>query len=323
MEPVKIWIIDEEWPEYENETAILKQAFPNCVIKHSTYDFDKDMETFGKEADIILAQIYADFPATQIAKLHKCRGIAVYGGGYDRIDIKAARNKNIGVTNVQGYCAEDIADYVMAAIYSVCKPLYNYLPKVEQGLWGAQAVDQKNIHRISAKTLFVAGFGGIGKVVAKQALAMGLKVIAYDPYVDDKVMKDMKVIPVGINEGFAEADFVSIHIKCTEKTTKLIGKKYFSLMKSTAYLINTSRGKILEEEELIDAVNQKVLAGAFLDVVTAEPPTGNEKIFHTKNINVTPHICYISHESYVELKERTAYNAIKMFRGELPADLVN
>lgn len=323
MQPVKVWIIDEEWPEYEFETAVLKRELPNCIIKHSTYDYDKDMASFGKDADIILAQIYADFPAEQIAKLQKCKGIAVYGGGYDRIDIKAARSKHIGVTNVQGYCAEDIADYVMASIYTVCKPLTNYLPRIEQGLWGAQAVNQAGIHRISAKTLFIAGFGGIGKVVAKKALSMGIKVMAYDPFVTDEVMKAMQVIPVGINEGFAEADFISVHIKCTEETTGIIGKKYFSLMKPTAYLINTSRGKILNEAELIEAVNQNQLAGAFLDVVTAEPPTGKEAIFHTKNINVTPHICYISHESYKELKERTAYNAIKMFRGETPKDLVN
>ncbi len=323
MNNVKVWIIDEEWPDYKAETAVLQKELPNCEIRYSTYDFAKDLAEFGQYADIILAQIYVDLSAEVINKLQNCKGIAVYGGGYDRVDIVAARAKGIGVTNVHGYCIEDIADYVMAVIYSVCKPLTGYSDSIAKGLWGAKAVAGKVMHRISAKSLFIAGLGLIGTGVAKKAQQMGMKVMAYDPSVSPEQMKSLGITPVSMEEGFTKGDFISVHIKCTEATTNLITKKYFSLMKPTAYLINTARGKILNEADLIEAIKAKQFAGAFLDVVTVEPPTGEEAIFHTDNITVTPHICYISEESYKELKERTAYNAIKMLRGEIPADLVN
>ncbi|WP_196594030.1 C-terminal binding protein [Pectinatus sottacetonis] len=323
MKPVKIWIIDEEWPDYEHETALLKQELPGCEIRYSDYDYEHDLEEFGKYADIILAQIYVKLNAAVIDKLECCKGIAVYGGGYDRVDIKAARAKGISVTNVHGYCTEDIADYVAAAIYSVCKPLSNYNDSITQGLWGAQAVKNNIAQRVSAKTLFIAGFGTIGREVAKKAQQLGLNVLVYDPFVSQDTMLAADVTPVTLCNGFKQADFISIHIICTDATTNLITSKYFSLMKKTAYIINTARGKILNEQDLITAVENGEIAGAFLDVVTIEPPTGQEKIFHTKNITVTPHICYISQESYKELKERTARNAVKMLHGEIPADLVN
>lgn len=323
MKPVKIWIIDEEWPEYEYETALLKKELPSCEIHYSDYNYIQDLDSFGRYADIILAQIYVNIDATVINKLQCCKGIAVYGGGYDRIDIKAARAKGISVTNVHGYCTEDIADYVAAAIYSVCKPLNNYNHAIAHGLWGAQSIKDNIARRISARTLFIAGFGIIGREVAKKAQQLGLKVLAYDPFVSQDTMLAADVTPVSLADGFEQSDFISIHIICTDATTNLITDKYFSLMKKTAYIINTARGKILNEHDLINAVENKTIAGAFLDVVTIEPPTGQEKIFHTKNITVTPHICYISQESYKELKERTAHNAIKMLHGEIPADLVN
>lgn len=320
---IKVWIIDEEWPDYEAETAVLKKELPGCEIRYSNYDFAKDLEEFGQYADIILIQIYVDMTADIINRLQNCKGIAVYGGGYDRVDIAAARAKGIGVTNVHGYCVEDIADYVMSAIYSVCKPLTGYAQAIADGLWGAQAVKDRIAHRISARRLFIAGLGMIGKGVAQKALQMGIEVMAYDPFVSDEDMRAMGVQPVSMEEGFSQADFVSVHIKCTEETTNLITKKYFSLMKPTAYLINTARGRILNEADLIEAVKSGRIKGAFLDVVTSEPPTGSEEIFHTPGITVTPHICYISDESYRELKQRTAYNAIKMLRGRATPDLVN
>mgnify|MGYP000996198907 FL=1 len=118
------WIIDEEWSDYEIEIEILKETFPDCEIKMSNYNYKEDLEKFGYKADGILAQVYADIPKTTIDKLENCKGIAIYGGGYDRVDIKAARDKGIPVTNVQGYCAEDLADYIIAAIFLFNKKIY-------------------------------------------------------------------------------------------------------------------------------------------------------------------------------------------------------
>lgn len=99
-----VWIIDEEWPDYQVEEELLARELPDARIRHSTYDYEADLKAFGCRADIILAQIYVPLPAATIEKLECCKGIAVYGGGYDRVDIAAARQKGISVTNVSGYC---------------------------------------------------------------------------------------------------------------------------------------------------------------------------------------------------------------------------
>ena len=171
------WIIDEEWSDYEIEIEILKETFPGCEIKMSNYNYKEDLEKFGYKADGILAQVYADIPKTTIDKLEHCKGIAIYGGGYDRIDIKAAKNKNISVTNVQGYCAEDLADYIIAAMYLFNKKIEYFYNNLDSKFWGAPAVKQ-NIKRLSNQKLLIIGFGTISKILAKRVSALGLKVLA-------------------------------------------------------------------------------------------------------------------------------------------------
>lgn len=317
-----VWIIDEEWPDYEVEEEMLARELPGAEIRHSSYDYAKDLQAFGYRANIILAQIYVPLPAETIEKLECCKGIAVYGGGYDRVDIAAARQKGISVTNVSGYCVEDIADYVLAAIFRFSKRLDGYGPQLAAGQWGAQAVTQP-VHRLSAQTLFIAGCGRIGLYVGEKAEKLGLRVLGYDPFVGAERMAVRGIQKVSLAEGLAAADFVSVHIKYDETTEGFLGAEEFSIMKPTAVLINTSRGRVLREEELLVAIRQKRLAGAVLDVISQEPPTGRELALHTPNILVTPHISYISAESYRDLKQRTVKNALAMLHGAEPADLVN
>ncbi len=317
-----IWIIDEEWPDYNDELKLLQQSLPEAVIRYSSYDYQADLAAFGYRADIILAQIYADIPADVIDRLENCKGIAVYGGGYDRVDIKAARAKGISVTNVNGYCVEDIAEYVLAAIFHGAKQLTQYHTAIENSKWGAQAVATP-VHRLNGQTLFIAGCGRIGRFTGQKAKALGMRIIAYDPFVDKQTMAAAGIEKVSLAEGFRAADFVSVHIKCDKTTENLLNGKYFSLMKPTAYLINTSRGRVLNEPDLIAAIKNKQLAGAILDVITQEPPRGSEDIFHVPGILITPHISYISEESYTELKQRAVANALAMLDGQQPADLVN
>ncbi len=317
-----VWIIDEEWKDYEEDKAILAKELPNAEVRFSSYDYEKDLEEFGKDADFILAQIYVPIPEEVINKLTKCKGIAVYGGGYDRIDIKAARAKGISVTNVSGYCIEDIAEYVMAAIFKYGKMLDGYGETMAAGNWGAQAVDEP-IHRLSTRTLLIAGCGRIGSHVGKLAQKLGMTVLGYDPYVSKERLAERGIEKVELEEGFRKADYISVHIKLDEKTKGVIGKDLFDVMKPDAILVNTSRGAILDEAALIEAVKAGKLGGAVLDVVTNEPPSVDDPILHTPGIQVTPHISYISKESYSELKRRTVYNGLAMFRGQDTPDLVN
>lgn len=321
-----IWIIDEEWKDYDLEFEILEKKYPGVEIKCSTYDYEEDLKEFGYKADGILAQVYANIPRSTIEKLENCKGIATYGGGYDLVDAVAAREHNISVTNISGYCAEDLADYVVASMYFANKKIAQYSQRVQEdtknGIWGAMAVD-RNIPRLSTQTLYIVGLGVIGKEVAKRATALNIDIIAYDEYFDAKYMEELGVRKVEWEEGFKEADYVSINLKGSEENRDRFGMKEFKLMKKTAWLINTSRGKLIDEEDLIKAIKEKEIEGAILDVIKDEPPTGKENILNCENIFVTPHISYISIESFRALKEYALENIIAMIDGREPRDLVN
>lgn len=321
MKPL-FWFIDEEWKDYDIETAVLREQYPDCELKFSNYDYERDLEEFGYRADAIIVQVYAQIPASTIQRLQNCKGIAVLGGGYDRIDTAAAREKGIGVTNVQGYCAEDLADYVLAAVFHFYKGLTKYQSRLQNGAWGAQAVERLP-KRISQSTLLIVGCGRIGLTVAKRCQSLGMKIIGYDPDRDAAFLNEQGVEKVSLEEGLRLADYVSVNVRLDESTTGLLGEREFSLMKKGAYLINTARGAVLKEDELIRALETGVIAGAVLDVITHEPPREHEPIFSAPNCIVTPHVSYISQESFEELRGRAAWNAIKMLRGERPADLVN
>lgn len=318
-----IWIIDEEWKDYEIETQLLKSSFPDCIIKHSRHDYKDDLEAFGKKADAILAQIYVNLPKTTIDKLENCKVISVYGGGFNRIDLDAVKNKGIIATYVPGYCTEEVSDQVILFIYYFAKKINSYNEPVKKGFWGAQTVDYNNMpKRIKGSILYLIGFGRIAKTVARKAMSLGMEVIAYDPYINVEEMKKMGVKKVEWEEGLKVCDFVSIHTPLTDETKNMIGKKEFELIKKDAVLINVSRGEIIDEKELINAVKNGVIAGAGLDVVVNEPPEPDREIFKCENILVTPHVSYISHESLTELKTRATNNVITALKGQKPKDSI-
>ncbi|MGA2080349.1 MAG: C-terminal binding protein [Holophaga sp.] len=317
-----IWIIDEEWPDYGVEKGMLEALYPDCVIRYSKYDYQKDLETYASLADVIMAQIYTRITSDVIKKLLKCKGIAIYGGGYDRVDIKAAREMGISVTNVSDYCKEDVADYVMAGILHFNKKILNYSHCMNKGIWGAQAV-QSPVRRIQGSALLIIGLGRIGRVVAVKGKGLGMKVLAYDPYVDAKTMAQLGVEKTSWATGLNCADFISINAILNEETLGMIKYEDFLIMKRSAYLINSARGKIIVEQDLVKAIKEGLISGALVDVIENEPPAMNEDIFRHDNIIVTPHISYISQESYADLKTRTVENAVSMLEGRRPKDLVN
>lgn len=320
MKPL-IWIIDEEWPDYIIEEEMLERSFPGCVIKHSGNDYEKDIDDFGKNADAILCQVNIHISKEIIEKLSKCKVISIYGGGYDRVDVAAAKAKGIKVTFVPGYCNEDVSDYVIAAIYFLNKNLHFYIKNSNNGLWGAQAANRVG-KRIKASTLLIIGFGRIGRIIAEKAQSIKMEVIVYDPYVKDQVFKECHVKPVDLEAGLKMADYITINTKYSEETKALISKEEFQMMKNTAYIINASRGKVINEKDMIEAVKNKVIAGAVLDVIENEPPGKSEEIFSCENIFVTPHVAYLSTESLEELKRRGAGNLIKVLNGESTSDEV-
>lgn len=315
-----IWIIDEEWPGYELEKKAVYDAYPDCDLRFSKNDYAADLEEFGKNADAIICQISVDMGRETIEKLEHCKVISVYGVGYNNVDTEAAKKKGIKVCNVPGYCAEDVSDYVIAAIYERCKLWKEYSP--EDGLWGAQAASQPE-YRISSQKLLILGFGRIGRMIAKKALKAGMQVEIYDPYVSAEDAEQAGTKKVDLREGLAWADFVSLNMILCEETKHMISEKELALMKNTAYIINASRGGTLDTDALIKAVQKGQIAGAVLDVLEEEPPQADAPVLRCPGIKITPHISFYSEDSLNELQESAAKNALRILAGEDIAEIVN
>lgn len=320
MNPM-FWIVDDEWAEHELESAMLTESVPSCEVRLTKDNFREDLEAFGTEADILLVQITYPITEEVLRSLKHCRGIAVFGSGYNNVDIQAAKACGIPVTNVNGYCAEDIADYVLAAILHFNKRLPAFSQRIGSGEWGANAIHTK-IHRVSTRSLMLLGFGRIGSVVAKKASGVGVHVMVYDPFMPEEKIRESGYEPVTMEDGLGRADYVSIHMPLTEKNYGLVNRDIFEQMKPTAVFINVARGGLVNEKDLAKALAEGTIGGAVLDVVAQEPIAPDNVLLHAPNCMITPHISYASEESTRELRMRAVENALAMYRGEQPRDLV-
>ncbi|MDR2529371.1 MAG: C-terminal binding protein [Synergistaceae bacterium] len=321
----RFWIVDDEWPDYDVEKELLNKNHPGCEIRFSKAVNPKDLEEFGSVADALICQINVPVDKSLLEKLKKCKVVSVYGAGYNNVDAAAARSLNVPVANVPGYCAEEVADYAMAAIYHQNLRLAHYASHVSNGLWGARAVKKKP-RRVSQLTLFVVGFGFIGQKLAEKASGVGMTVLYHD-YVESPVMKEKAqkfgARKVSIEEGLAKADVISSHLALTDETRGFFSNNIFAQMKKEAHFINASRGGVVDEPALIEAVKNGVIAAATLDVIVNEPPKPDDPILRAENICVTPHISYLSEDSLRELKFRAARNASDIARGKDIPEIVN
>lgn len=317
-----IWIIDDEWPDYEIEKEVFKQSLAGYEIRYSTpQTFRRDLEAFGRRADAILCQISVPIDRDVIDRLENCRILSNYGTGYNNIDVQAAREKGIPVGYIPGYCAEDIADYVAAVLCAVGKPLLGYDAAVAAGQWGAQVM-RAPAHRLCTATLFVVGLGRIGTAVAKRARALGVTVLAWGRSLTESRAAACGAQMVSLEEGLARADFVSLHIQYCAQTERFFDAACFQKMKPQAWLINTARGGVVDQAALLEAVRAGRIGGAFLDVLAQEPPEPEDPVLHCANIHVTPHISYYSEEALRQLQRRAAENAARVLCGQGGADIV-
>lgn len=321
MSNASFWIIDDEWKEHGLEETLLREAYPGCELRITDTLREEELLSFGGEVDIVLAQISARIDARVIAGLKRCRGIAVFGSGYDNVDIRAAKAAGIAVTNVNGYCAEDIAEYVTAVLLWDNKRLGSFAQRVKSGDWGAGALDAP-IHRIGSRTLMLLGLGHIGSAVARRARLLGMRVLAYSPHMTAQLAAECGAEMVTLEDGLAQADYVSLHMPLNERTAGMVDAPFLRRMKPSALLINTARGALVCEEELICAVRGGVIRGAVTDVCCQEPLPPESALLHTPGITVTPHISYASEEALLELRRRAVENALAMYRGETPPDLI-
>ncbi len=311
----KVVITDCDHPSVEIEKEVFSEIDLEFVLAYCNTE-DEVIEA-AQDADGIINQ-YAPITRRVIESLKKCKVIARYGVGVDNIDVEAATEHKIIVANVPDYCVDEVSTHTIALILACARGITLLDRKIRDKKWDFTLA--KPLFRTKGKTLGLFGLGRIARAVAQKASGFSFKIIAYDPYVS-KIDKGIELVE--FSKLLSDSDFVSIHAPLTDETRHSFGENELRNMKKTAYLINTSRGPIVDEEALYKVLEKRRIAGAALDVMEEEPPDWEIPLLTLDNLIITPHISFYSEESYAELKTKTAKAVLSVLKGELPQAIIN
>jgi D-3-phosphoglycerate dehydrogenase len=278
---------------------------------------EEDVIRACQEANGIINQ-YTLLTRRVLENLPRCKVIARYGVGVDPIDLKAATDLGIIVANVPDYCIDEVADQALALILALTRKITFFDQKIKSNQWDFH--QGRPIHRIRGKTLGLIGCGRIGLEVTKRISSFGVRVIAFDPYLD-KAPEGIEL--KGLDEVLKDSDILSIHCPLTASTHHLISENAFRKMTKKPLLINTSRGAIVDEDALVRALGEGRISGAGLDVLEKEPPDPQNPLLGMGNVILSPHVSFYSEESIKELKHRTAENVAEVLLGRWPRSVVN
>ena len=260
--------------------------------------------------------------ADLIDAMERCELILTLSVGYDCVDVSRATAQGIPVCNTPAYCTDEVANHAMTLVLSVARKLEIILPKTREAYWEYKYT--KPIFNFKDKNFGILGLGKIGRTVVPKARGFGMKVMAYDPYVDDDVFKMLGVERMyELSDLLGEADYLTIHAPLTPETSHMIDEKALGLMKPHAVVVNTARGHIIDEGALYRALKEGRIAGAGLDVLRQEPPTPDNPLLSLENIIVTPHIAWYSEESFARDMEQGMDELIRVLKGKRPRYIVN
>ncbi|WP_052256801.1 hydroxyacid dehydrogenase [Salinicoccus sp. YB14-2] len=301
-------------------------------LKRKGYEVDYDKELSrkrvellkllpGYDAVIVRNETKVDTEFLEAAK--KARVIGRLGVGLDNINLQEAREKNIPVISARNANATSVAEYVMAAMLNASRRLEEADADVRQGNWNRKFFTG---YELNNRTLGLIGMGEIAHRVAKRAKAFGMNVIGYDPFVGpfDHVVQESGIHPVRkLEDLFKEADFISIHVPLIKATKHLINRNNFPLMKPEVYIINSSRGGIIHEDDLVVAVEKKLIAGAYLDVLEKEPVEKHSPLARVESIQLSPHIAGLTVESQSRTAMLISEEVDKILNGEQSICKVN
>jgi D-3-phosphoglycerate dehydrogenase / 2-oxoglutarate reductase len=319
MADFKVVMTDDRHKTYEEEKAVLEKINAELVIANCQ-NAEEVIEAC-KDADGIIVNL-APITSEVIAKLKKCKVISRYGVGYDNVDVDACTKNGIYLTNVPDYCAEEVSDQALALILACARKVVRRDAQVRAGMWNIGKSDP--IYRIAGKTFAFLGFGMIGRCLFRKIKGFDFsKIMVYDPYLDDNTVTAMGAEKVDWATAISTADFISVHMPLNKSTKGIINAEAFEMMKPTAIIVNTSRGPIINEEALIDALKSGRINSAGLDVHIKEPLEIDSPLMKIENCVLTDHVGWYSEEAMSELKRKAAENVRDVLLGGKPRYSVN
>ncbi len=288
------------------------------------------LPSMNKEDEIIARTRDADAIVTSFAPMTRgvmsaLEGLKVVvrtGVGYDVIDVPAATELGVIVVNIPDIWVREVANHALALLLAWNRKIITLDQQVHSGVWSG-GVPGERTGALHGETVGIVGLGNIGSAFARRVAAFETKVIAHDPYVDDKRFAALGVERVSLEALAARSDYVSVHTLLSAETRHLIGEKFFSRMKPTAILINTSRGPVVDERALARALEKKQLVGAALDVWEQEPVAADNPLLKMENVIATPHAAYFSTAAVAQVPRRCGEEVARVLTGERPLNVVN
>lgn len=318
MSRYKVVVTDHLFSSMDEEKEMFARMDAELVVGQC--HGEEETLALTRDADAIL-NTYVLISDKVIRSLEKCRVIVRFGIGVDNVAVDAATACGIMVANTSDYCIEEVADQAMALLLACARGLFSSAEIARATDWDFSRVPR--LTRMRGQTLGLLGVGRIGSAVAQRAKPFGLRILAYDPYINAEVIRNLGLEQADLDKVLRESDYLSIHVPLNAETLGLINDETLNKMKPTSYLINVARGKIVDQAALCRALQNKRIAGAALDVLEKEPPPADDPIRRLDNVIFTPHAAWYSEQSRIDMRRKAAGQVVSVLKGELPYSLVN
>jgi D-3-phosphoglycerate dehydrogenase len=314
---LKILVTDYAWPSLDIERRLFAEVGAELLVAET-----------GEEAELVglaprAAGILTNWKRVTPAVLDAapdCRIVSRYGVGVDNIAVAHATTLGIPVTNVPDYCFEEVSDHAMALLLACARKVVKFANATKAGKWDVKL--GRPLPRLREQTLGIVGYGYIGRALAPKAAGFGLRVLVHSPRATPESVAPYEWTN-DLERVLRESDYVSLHVPLTEATRGMINATTLRLMKPTAFLINTSRGPVIDEGALAEAVRSGVIAGAALDVLSQEPGNPAHPLFGLENVIITPHAAFYSESAIEELQHKAVGRVVQALRGEQPSNIIN
>lgn len=314
----RVVFTDHTFDDLSVEREILEAVDATVVDGEAA---NEPLEDLVAEADGLIV-MYEGIDEPIFDAMPDCQVVSRTGIGVDNVDVEAATERGVRVTNVPDYCIDEVSDHTLALLLALQRKIVFYDDQTDADEWDVSA--GRPMHRLSEQSLGLVAFGKTAQAVCRKASAFGMDVFTWDPYLDDEEIENGGATPVDDLETLlSQSDAVSVHPPLTPETEGILDTEAFETMPDTAFVLNVARGGIVDEEALADALDRDEVAGAGIDVLTEEPPSSDHPLVGRENVVLTPHSAWNSVESVRELREKAAENVRAVLAGEVPPYLVN
>ncbi len=322
--PLKVMRVDSPsvcklYPLIEEKEEIIKVGAELVDIEAAT---DVEIIASASDADVIFTNS-ANFSREVIQSMPKLRAIIRCGVGYDVIDVRAATENGILVVNIPDYCIDEASNHAITLLLAVVKKLVLLDGYVRRNLWDDAQKILAPMPSVYGQILGVIGCGNLGLATARKARCLNMMVLGYDHHLDKYEAAVDGIELTSLEDLLQKSDFISIHLPLNKETFHFIGEKELKKMKSSAYLINTARGAVVDESALIKALQEKWIAGAGLDVFETEPVTPDNPLITMDNVILTPHTASYSDAAFKKLRISVGQEAARIVLGKWPKNVVN